>query len=284
MKDFEWDDLRVFLAIFRGRSVRAAARLMEVSHSTISRRLQSMEEQIGRKLFHRQHEGFILTETGEAMVERAERVESEILSMQREVFGKDTSLAGIIRITAIPQIVQHILIPCVKEFTQLYPEVDIHIDSSYQVSNLSRHDADVAIRVQNQPDGHLIGRRVPDIASAAYATPDYIEEHTFTGKSPTAQWIGWIANSKEMEKWHNETPFENCKVKHCIYDSAAHLQAVKHGLGYSILFCFVGDKETDLVRLSDQHTLKTHLVGFLLIQICLPQKEYVLLYASCINI
>ena len=161
------------------------------------------------------------------------------MSISREVFGKDTSLAGITRITAIPHIAQYLLMPCVKEFTQLYPEVYIHIDSSYQVSNLSRHDADVAIRMQNQSDGHLIGRRIPDIVSAAYATPDYIEEHRFTGKPLTAQWISWIANSKKMEKWHNETPFQNCKIKHCIYDSAAHLQTVKYGLGCSILFCLL---------------------------------------------
>lgn len=109
---FEWDDLRVFLAIYRGRSVRSAARIMEVSHSTISRRLQAMEDQMERKLFLRHQNGFILTETGEAMVERAERVETEILSMQREVFGKDSTLAGVIRITAIPQIVQHKSSPC----------------------------------------------------------------------------------------------------------------------------------------------------------------------------
>ncbi|NOI67394.1 LysR family transcriptional regulator [Vibrio sp. 99-8-1] len=254
---FEWDDLRVFLAIYRGRSVRSAARIMEVSHSTISRRLQAMEEQMERKLFLRHQNGFILTETGEAMVERAERVETEILSMQREVFGKDSTLAGVIRITAIPQIVQHLLMPCVKEFSLLYPEIDLQIDSSYQLSNLSRHDADVAIRVQKQPDDHLIGRRLPDLASAVYATEEYTKEHRFTGQSPTAQWVGWIANGKEMDKWHNKTPFRNCSVKHRIYDPVSHVQAIKHGLGFSILFCFVGDNDEDLVRVKGQQQLKS---------------------------
>lgn len=257
MKHFEWDDLRVFLAIFRGRSVRAAARLMKVSHSTVSRRLQAMEDQLGCKLFIRQPEGFILTEIGEAMVERAERIESEILSMQREVFGRNTSLTGPIRISAIPHIVQNLLIPCVAEFTALYPDIDIQINASYEIANLSRHDADVAIRIQKAPDDHLIGHRIPDIASAVYATPDYIETHRFIGAEPTGHWVGWISNNKEMAKWHNETPFSNCRVKHCIYEPSAHLQAVKAGLGCSILFCFIGDKEPSLVRLPGQTKLKS---------------------------
>lgn len=257
MKHFEWDDLRVFLAVLRGRSVRSAAKLMKVSHSTVSRRLQAMEEQVGCKLFIRQPDGFILTEIGEAMVARTERIESEILSMQREVFGRNTSLAGPIRITAIPHIVQHLLIPYIAEFTRLYPDINIQINATYDMANLSRHDADVAIRIQKMPEDHLIGHPLPNIASAVYATEDYINTHSFTGQSPTGHWIGWISNEKEMAKWHNETPFSNCKVKHAIYEPSAHLQAVKAELGCSILFCFIGDKEPDLVRLPGQTKLKS---------------------------
>ena len=256
MGNFEWDDLRVFLAVLRGRSVRAAAKAMSVSHSTISRRLQAMETQLGHKIFLRQPDGFVPTEIGEAMIDRAERVETEILSMQREVFGKDTSLAGPIRVSAMPHIAQHLLMPIVADFARRYPDVKVEIDATYEIANLSRHDADVAIRIQQNPDEHLIGHRLPDIASAAYATPDYVAAHNFTGKDASGAWVGWIANPKEMAKWHAETPFSDCSVKHCIYEPAAHLQAVKAGLGFSLLFCFVGDNQPDLVRLPGQSTLK----------------------------
>ncbi|MBW3694987.1 LysR family transcriptional regulator [Vibrio sp. T187] len=256
MKNFEWDDLRVFLAVYRGKSVRAAAKLMGVSHSTISRRLASMEEQLGTTLFIRQADGFSLTEVGDAIVERAERVESEIQGMQREVFGRSASLAGQIRVSAIPHIVQHLLMPIVYDFTRQYPEVDVIVESSYQVANLSKHDADVAIRIQESPDEHLIGHRLPSIASAVYASPEYIAQHNFTGKTPSAEWVGWIANSKEMKKWHDETQFSGCKLKHSVYDPTAHLQAVKLGLGCSILFCFIGDNEPAVERLPEQVNLK----------------------------
>ena len=151
MKVFEWDDLRVFLAIFRGRSVRAASKLMNVSHSTVSRRLHAMESQLGIKLFIRHPEGFVLTEVGEAMVPRAERVETEILSMEREVFGRDASLSGLIRISMPPPVAQYMVMPCLSEFTALYPDIEIEIDATFEVANLNQRDADIAIRFQNEP-------------------------------------------------------------------------------------------------------------------------------------
>ena len=174
MKVFEWDDLRIFLAILRGRSVRAASKLLNVSHSTVSRRLQAMEEQIGIKLFVRQPEGFVLTEVGEAMVERAERIESEILSLEREVFGRDAMLSGPVRISAPPLLAQHLLMPILAEFTELYPEIEIDMDATFDVADLRRRYADIAIRFQVSSDENLISHRLPDFASSIYATPDYI--------------------------------------------------------------------------------------------------------------
>ena len=231
MKVFEWDDLRVFLAVLRGRSVRAASKLMGVSHSTVSRRLQAMESQLGIKLFIRHPEGFVLTETGEAMVERAERVESEILSMEREVFGRDASLS-------------------------LYPEIEIEIDATFEIANLSRRNADIAIRFQAQPDKHLIGHRLPDFASAIYATPDYISAHTFTGPEPTGRWVGW-GLKEVLTHWNRDSAYINCKIQHVILDPFTHLQAVKAGMGFSNLLCLIGDNELGLARLPGDNPQRT---------------------------
>lgn len=257
INDIEWGDIRVFLAAYRGRSVRSAAKSLNVSHSTVSRRISSLEQQLGHKIFTRKQDGLLLTEMGEALIDRAERIESEFLSMQREVFGKSTTLAGVIRISTIPHIAQGLLIPIIKAFYDLYPEVDIQISTSYQMANLTRHDADVVIRLQQQPDEYLIGRKLPDIASAVYATPEYISRHSFEGKNPTAKWLSWIENSKEMTKWHDRTPFHRCKIQHQIFDPFTHLSAVKAGLGCAILFCFIGDNEPSLQRLKGQPELQS---------------------------
>ena len=248
MKVFEWDDLRFFLAILRGRSVRAASKLLNVSHSTVSRRLHSMEEQLGIKLFVRQPEGFVLTETGEAMVERAERIESEIMSLEREVFGRDASLSGPVRITAPPLLAQYLLVPILADFAELYPQIEIEIDATFDIADLRRRNADIAIRFQVDPDDGLVSYRLPDFANSIYASPEYIEKYGFTGPNPSARWIG-LGTKKTFAAWRNNSPYSNCKLQHMVSDMQVHLNAVKAGMGFAYLLCFLADNEPELVRL-----------------------------------
>jgi len=253
MKVFEWDDLRIFLAVLRGRSVRSASKLLNVSHSTVSRRLQAMEEQLGIKLFIRQSEGFVLTETGEAMVARAERVESEILSMEREVFGRDALLAGPVRISAPPLLAQHFLMPILAEFTRLYPQIEIEMDATFDVADLRRRNADIAIRFQVQPDDNLVAYKLPSFANSIYATREYAKTHSFTGPNPTAHWIA-MGGKEVLDHWRHDTPYSGCKVHHVVSDMLAHLNAVKAGMGFAHLFCFLADSDPALVRLPEATT------------------------------
>lgn len=250
MKKFEWDDLRIFLAVQRGRSVRAASKLLNVSHSTVSRRLQAMEDQVGIKLFIRQPEGFVLTETGEAMVERAERVESEILSMEREVFGRDAQLAGPVRISAPPLIAQHLLTPILAEFTALYPGIDMDVDATFEVADLRRRNADIAIRFSEAPDPGLVCQKLPDIANLIYATPDYIETHQLDGPDPDARWVA-LGGKEVLAHWRQGSIYSACKIQHVISDMQAQVSAVKAGLGFAYLPCFAADVDPGLVRLAD---------------------------------
>ena len=248
MKVFEWDDLRFFLAIQRGRSVRAASKLLGVSHSTVSRRLSAMEDQTGVNLFVRKPEGFVLTETGEAMVERAERVESEILSMEREVFGRDARLTGPVRVSAPPLLAQHLLMPILAEFAKLYPEIDFEVDATFDVADLRSRSADIAIRFQVQPEKSLVATRLPDFTNAIYATPEYINAHEFRGKEPDARWVA-LGGKEVLAHWRSDSPFSACPVQHIASDMLAQLNAVKAGLGFGYLFCFLADSDPKLVRL-----------------------------------
>lgn len=255
MKVFEWDDLRIFLAILRGRSINAAAKLLGSSRSTVSRRLQAMEDQLDIKLFVRNPEGFILTEVGEDMVARAERVESEILSMEREVFGRDAALSGPIRLSIFPHVAQTLAMPIITEFAALYPDIELEIESTFLKADLTRRNADIAIRFQQKPEEPLIGHRLPDFARAIYATQEYIDNHTFIGPDSDAQWVGW-STKENVAHWNSDSPFSHCKIQHTVNEPMAHLQAVKSGLGFSDLMCIVADKEPSLVRVPDQGPLK----------------------------
>jgi len=249
MKKFEWDDLRIFLAIQRGRSVRAASKLLGVSHSTVSRRLSAMEDQTGVNLFVRTPEGFVLTEIGEAMVDRAERAESEILSMEREVFSRDANLAGPVRISSPPLLAQHLLMPILAEFAERYPEIEIEIDATFEVADLRRRNADIAIRFQVQPDKSLLSSRLPDFANALYATPAYIEAHKLGAENSNAKWVV-IGGREVLANWRKDSPYSSYTVQHVVSDMLTHFNAVKAGLGFGYLFCFLAEPDSELVRLA----------------------------------
>lgn len=256
MKVFQWDDLRIFLAIQRGRSVRAASKLLGVSHSTVSRRLSAMEDQTGVTLFIRKPEGFVLTETGEAIVERAERVESEILGMEREVFGRDAKLAGPVRISAPPLLAQQMLMPILAEFSTTYPEIEIEVDATFEVADLRRRSADIAIRFQVQPEKSLVARRLPDFANAIYANPAYVNDHIFGGKKANATWIA-LGGKEVLAHWRSDSSYSGCKVQHIVSDMLVQFNAVKAGLGFGHLLCFLADTDPELVRLPNSSSDKT---------------------------
>lgn len=207
-----------------------------------------MEEQLGIKLFIRQSDGFVLTETGEALVERAERVESEILSLEREVFGRDALLAGPVRISAPPLLAQHLLMPILADFAELYPNIEIEIDATFEVADLRRRNADIAIRFQVEPEPGLIAHGLPDFANSIYATPAYIVKTNCAGPECSGKWI--VLGGKEvLAHWRQDSPYSTCKVQHIVTDMQTHVEAVKSGMGFGYLLCFVANSDPDLKRL-----------------------------------
>ncbi|WP_104017925.1 LysR family transcriptional regulator [Roseovarius nitratireducens] len=255
MRELDWDQLRIFLAVHRGRSVRAAAQLLRVSHSTVSRRLTELETGLGARLFNRGPDGFVLTAVGEAALPRAERAETEILGLQRDIFGQDARLSGTVRITMPPVFAERLIMPHLAEFAARYPDVRLEIIPTYALSDLSRRDADIAVRFQEKPDQYLFGRRLPRFADAIYAAPEYVAAHRFDGEAPTATWLGW-GDSEDLPAWVADTPFPRCRVWHDCADPLAQVEAAKAGMGMAVLPCLIGDPEPGLVRVMGQPPYK----------------------------
>jgi len=255
MKGFEWDDLRVFLAMQRGQSVRAASALLDVSHSTISRRLTGMEAKLGTKLFFRTPAGLVPTETGLSIVARAVRIEGEVLALEREIAGREAGLFGPIRISMPPLLAHHLMMPHIAEFARMYPNIEIEVIAAYDLVDLSRQHADIAIRFQDKPDDYLVGRRLPDFANSVYATFEYLETHEISGPAPTARWVGW-GGSRMQPNWKQVKELEFCKVGHMASDPMAQLAAVGEGLGMGYFLCLLGDRDPRLMRVFPDRVYK----------------------------
>ena len=165
----DWNALRTFLAIARNGSLSGAARDMLVNHSTVFRRLNQFEEQVGTRLFERLNEGYRLTTAGEALLPKAEQISELFDGLERDLAGQDYQPRGTVRITAPYNIATHFLPRHLRAFNLLYPEIQVELIASNEAFNLSRREADIAVRATRKPPEHLIGRKVCTLGWGVYA-------------------------------------------------------------------------------------------------------------------
>ena len=127
MRDVDWDDLRFFLAVSERGSISAAAKLLNVNHSTVLRRLASLEKRLGSRLFDRLPDGYEMTAQGEELRNQLRGVSEQIESAQRSLSGRDLSLSGAIRITTTDTLMRGLLMPYLAEFHDLNPATQMEI-------------------------------------------------------------------------------------------------------------------------------------------------------------
>ncbi len=172
----DWNDLPYFLSVAKTGSLLGASKALSVNHSTVFRRINALEEKLGTRLFERLPEGYVLTEIGQIVLQHAEHAEDSVHTLERAVAGKDFELSGEIRVTAPITFSEHILVPCIAKFRRLHPRISVNIVVSSALYDLSRRDADVAIRSTNNPPDYLIGRKVAEVIWSVYASKAFIKK------------------------------------------------------------------------------------------------------------
>jgi DNA-binding transcriptional LysR family regulator len=173
-------------AIADTRSLGGAAQELSVNHSTVFRRLAQIEEQLGSRLFERSRGGYALTPCGEEMVRLAERMGEDIVAFERQVTGHDLRPSGELRVTTNDTALIYLMTQVFAGFRQAYPEISLDVVVANQALNLSKRDADVAIRATERPPDTLIGRRIAGIAWAVFAATDKAPE-TFDPQTDCAR-------------------------------------------------------------------------------------------------
>ncbi len=251
----DWDDLRIFLALVSKGSVRAAAESLDVDNSTVSRRIRAFEQKLGVRLFERLPTGYTPTSAGEDMLDSAQQVEEEILALERRLLGQDTRLTGELRVTMPDLLAMKLLMPDLATFTQIYPGIGLEINVSYEHLDLTKREADVAIRLTDNVPEHLVGQRLLQQATAAYASTTYLAQHDLAdvpahdlSSLASLTWLGWD-DQMTYPKWVKESNFPTVPVRHRLNNAVLQLEAVKVGIGIGVLPCFIGDQEPSLRRL-----------------------------------
>ncbi len=242
-----WDNLRIFLAVAREKSVRGAAGDLGISHSTVSRRIDAFEQGLGVRLFERQPDGYFLTSFGEDMVQTARRLEESVDGLERRVLGQDARLRGDLRVTMPDLLAAKLLMPDLVAFGEQYPDINLEVAISYTPFDLRRREADVAIRITIDPPETLVGRKVITYARATYASRAYLAGHDPERSPESVTWIGWDDRSRHP-RWVRESSFPTAAVRGRMNNAMVQLAAAKAGMGLAMLPCFMGDTEADLVR------------------------------------
>lgn len=156
----EWSDLRIFLAIAREGGLGAAARRLGQSQPTMGRRLRALEASVGHTLFQRTAEGFLLTDEGSAVLSHAERIEEEVLALERRLAGRATLLEGMLRVTCSDWFGRVMLAPVLAKFGVRHPNVSVELLADARLYSLPRREADVAFRIIPFNEPEVVSRRL----------------------------------------------------------------------------------------------------------------------------
>ncbi len=248
----DWDDVRYFLALARLGSVRAAGASLDVSHSTVARRVEALEIRLAARLFARTRDGYALTDAGCKMLPSAERVEREMASLERTLAGQDERLAGPIRLTCCDDYVSEMMLQELTVLCGAYPDIELDITTDSRAFDLSKREADIAVRtlgVQQKAPEHLIGRKLVPVVCANYVAIEHAHRLDPELADSQPRWIGSAAR-KFMEMRIAKSSYSHVPLWGSFSSLGLMLQATREGLGIAALPCYVADRDPALRRLA----------------------------------
>lgn len=244
----DWDDLKVLLALSRAGSTRKAAALLAVSNTTVMRRLESLEEGIGGRLFDRTPDGFRETVLAEQLLPAARQVEKILTEAERQVSGKDAELSGRIRLS-LPAVPVTYLSESVAEFGLRYPKIELDITVSDHPVDLARREADIAVRgipKHKRAPKDIVGIKLGRISIGYYVHRELLgeahrglRELTIIQGSDRALSLGDLPKAEALD----------LKTRHLIDGITPRTVAVTNKLGVAALPCFLARQHRDLVLL-----------------------------------
>lgn len=173
----DWDDLRFFLAVARHGSLSAASKVLRVAQPTVGRRVASLQQQLGARLFVNTHRGQALSPTGERMLQYATRMEADALAAERMSAGRDAGVKGKVTVTASEWLVQRVLALLVAPLLAEHPGLELDLVADTRPLNLAQREADLAVRPARFEQQQVVQREVAGLGFGLYASHAYLAQH-----------------------------------------------------------------------------------------------------------
>lgn len=253
MSALSWDDFRLIKAITDAGGLTGAATALNVNHSTVFRRLGQIEEAVGLQLFERRKTGYVATPAGEEMAALAARIDDDVSGFARRIAGREIAPSGEVRITTTDTLFLHLLIPIFHAFRQAHDTIRLDVVIANQALNLSKRDADVAIRASDSPPETLVGRRLATLAWAVYGRmedglgrPEALDSASLFERD----WVclgDQLGHVKAARYVRDRVAPERVVLRTSAVLGLA--EAIAQGIGIGPLPCFIGDQNPALQRL-----------------------------------
>ncbi len=242
-----WDDLHLLLEVSRAGSLVGAAQSLKVSHPTVFRRIRAIESKLGSRLFERSRQGYKATPAVADLLKLAEKIDADIAYAELHLASFDARPAGKVRLTTGDMLAFEVLPGLLSDLRQRLPLIELELFVDNHSADLSRRDADLALRTVQQAPGHLIGRKIAELAATAYCPVDW-------GDVSPANWhdYPWLVPDDSLSHLASSRMLEQLNLRRNAVMQCNSLLglgvAAKAGLGLAILPCYYADQIRELRR------------------------------------
>jgi DNA-binding transcriptional LysR family regulator len=234
--EIRWDDVRIFLAVHRQHTLAAAAAKLGVDMSTVSRRLAALEADLGERLFERTREGLAPARAAERVLAAAEAMEAAHARLTRDASDIESLAEGVVRISTAPGISSVFIAPALIRLRKRYPKISIELDASTAPRDLTRYEADIAVRSVRSSGAELVTTKLATAPWLAAAAPKLAQRLGRLASWSDTAWIQW---DRDLASFHVARWIAQHVPAHAIAlrttDFPAQLAAAKSGLG--VMLC-----------------------------------------------
>jgi len=247
-----WNDLKYFLALHREGTLNGAADKLKVNSTTVARRIQQLELDLGCRLFHRHNGRYILSEDSSQMLQIATELEQQFNMIGQHLGNRDQALSGSLRVTSVSTFINGYLLSRIGEFQRRYPNIQLELIADSSQLSLSRREADIAIRMGRPDSGNLVISKLTDIAYAVYDKPDVNNDRSLEEQ----QWICLDEQYADLaeSRWVNKH-YKNVSTVLRTNVGLGSVEAVRQGIGIAYLPCFLASSY-QLTQLSQPQALR----------------------------
>jgi len=221
--------------------------VLGVDYTTVGRRVRALESELGLTLFERVRDRYVLTEFADGLREAAERMEDGALTLERRALGADRTVSGALRIATTDALAQILVLPAIRAMHERHPSIRTHLLTGPARLDISRREADVAVRYIRPDAGELVSRRLARVAAGFYASREYLARRPVPSRPTSLRGHDVVGIEEGLRGWSRPLPDARDVLR--ANSMSTLVLAVSLGIGLGALHCWMAEPNPELVRL-----------------------------------